>query len=158
MIEENLQKYQGSIDKIIFINAIWCWVYWDFLSLSKEDFQKSFECNFLVPVHLIQIFSKIVLKYFPEKNVKKIIYNINSQAALKSFWNWWAYNSIKAALSMALKVFEKEYRNKWFKVKQIYPPVIKTKMLEKMPYLPDEKKVVNLDDFVKNVVKDLSED
>ncbi len=143
-----------NIEKIYFINAIWCGIYWKFLELKEEDFQKSWECNFLVPVRLIQFFAKLSMDFFPSKNISKIIVNINSQAALKPFWEWAAYNSTKAAIAMTLKIFEKEYRQYWFKVIQLYPPVIlNTKMTNKMWYMPKKDKLMELDFFIKDFIR-----
>ncbi len=63
---------------------------------------------------------------------------------------------MKAALNMYLKIFEKENRNMWFKVKQFYPPVVKnTKVFENMPYKPKSDKIVDLEDFVEEVIREI---
>lgn len=155
VIKKIILKYKNENLVPVLINCIGCWIYWRFLELTDDDFKKSFECNFLIPIQIIQTFSKVVLDILPNKENKKYIINVNSQAALKPFWYWWAYNSMKTALSMSLKVFEKEYKQYWFKIKEVFPPVIKTKMLEKMPYLPKEDKVINLDDFIDDFLKEI---
>jgi len=155
IIEKVVEKYKNKNLTPVLINCIWCWVYWKFLQLTEDDFKQSFECNFLVPIKIIQIFAKAVLKVLPDRENKKYVININSQAALKPFWYGWAYNSMKSALAMALKVFEKEYRQYGFKIKQFYPTVIRTKMIQKMPYFPKEDKIVDLDKFVNEIVDEI---
>ena len=154
-IKEVLEGRKEKVNEVFFINCVGCFVFWQAIELTKKDFLNSFECNFLVPVKLIQIFSKLSIEIL-KGNTKKIIININSQAALKPFWYGGAYNSMKAALNMYLKIFEKENRNMWFKVKQFYPPVVKnTKVFENMPYKPKSDKIVDLEDFVEEVIREI---
>ena len=149
-IEIVLKRYYKLTPVII--NCIGCGVYGDFLSLTKKDYIQSFECNFLVPILWIRYILEKILKQFPDKDKKKLIVNINSHAAHKPFWEGSAYNSMKAAIDMALKVLEKEYRNKWVKVKQFFPPVILTKMVQKMPYLPKKDNILTLEQFIEQVM------
>jgi short-subunit dehydrogenase len=150
-IKEVLEKWTSKIEKVFLVNAIGCFVFGPSLKLSEEDFLKSFRCNFLVPIKVIQIFAKVSLEILG-KDRKKYIVNINSQAALKPFWYGGAYNSMKSALNMFLKIFEKENRNLGFKVKQFFPPVIdNTKIIKRMPYKPKNDKIISLDDFIREV-------
>lgn len=137
----------------ILINAIWTWVYGMSDELDSKDFEKSFEWNFYVPVKIFQTFTRIN-KEFSTKEYKKInslILNINSKSALEPFPQGWAYNSAKAAISMFLKVLWKENSKYWLKVKEIYPWVIQTKMIDNMPYIP-KNWVQSLWEFIEDII------
>jgi len=133
----------------ILINAIWTWVYGMSDELNLQDFEKAFEWNFYIPMRIFQTFAKINKEFSinETRKLSSLIFNINSKSALEPFPQGWAYNSSKAAISMFLKVLWKENAKYWLKVKEVYPWVIQTKMLDNMPYIP-KNWVQSLDDFV----------
>lgn len=138
------QIYQNHLDtnslsqSVYFINAIGWGFYGDFENVSKKDLQDSFESNFLVPVSLVQNFISIAKDNL--KDLSKInIININSIAAQKIFYGGVAYSSMKAGIDMAFKILQKENTKHWLKVHQVYPSLIDTPMLDKMPYIPKQK-------------------
>jgi len=151
--QDQIQRiFDTSLDiekENILINAIWCWVYGMFYELWEKDYQKSFEWNFLVPLKIFKCYvNRIRFLYnLHQKKLNATIININSKASLEVFGQWTAYSSMKCALTMALQVIQKENTKYWLQTKEIYPWMIKTKMIEQMPYIP-KSGIQELPDFI----------
>ncbi len=152
IFDENIDLDKSNI----LINAVGWGNYWMFHELWDNDYQKSFEGNFLVPSKIFKCFVKRIrfLWNFYQKKIDATIININSKSSLEAFGQWSAYSTMKSAITMLLKIIEKENKKYWLHTKEVFPGVIKTKLLDKMPYIP-QSWVQDLAEFVQDFLKEI---
>lgn len=139
-------------ERNVFVNCIWRGIYGMSHELSSQQYQLSFESNFLVPLEIIQLFSAQCIS----NSRQWLIININSRAAREAFFQGSAYNSMKAALSMSLNILAKEYKKKSIRVIEMFPGVIQSNLIKDMPYIPANW-VQSIEDFLKDFENILKE-
>ncbi|MDQ7032096.1 MAG: SDR family oxidoreductase [Desulfonauticus sp.] len=130
----------------IFICAIGDGFYAKVENVDLEELDKSYEANFKIPFFLAQLAYKIFL---PQK--KGHIIFINSISALEGFPYGSLYCPFKFALKGAAEVMAKEGKRYGLKVSSIYPGIVKTKLLDKMPFVP-KKGLLNPEDVAQAVL------
>lgn len=144
VIKNYFKHKKNQVEFVYIINFIWCPWYDLFLDFKITKFKKVYECNLFKPLFLIQFLLKKLLKF----NVKINIININSQSWLNPFYYWSAYCSSKAALSMTLKVIQKEYK---IKIYELYPWYLPTRFNKDIPYIP--KKQTSFEEIFREIKK-----
>jgi NAD(P)-dependent dehydrogenase (short-subunit alcohol dehydrogenase family) len=116
-----------------FINAIGDGFYAKVEDASLELMEASYEANFKVPFFLTQLVYKVFLK----QKHGHIIF-INSVSGLEGFPYGVAYCPFKFALRGLAEVMYKEGKRYGIKVSSIYPGIVNTKLLSKMPFCPQK--------------------
>ncbi|MDL1969573.1 MAG: SDR family oxidoreductase [Candidatus Desulfofervidaceae bacterium] len=129
-----------------FINAIGDGFYAKVEETTLEIIDASYEANFKVPFYLTQI----VYKVFLNQKRGYIIF-INSVSGLEGFPYGVAYCSFKFALRGLAEVMYKEGKRYGIKVSTVYPGIVKTRLLQKMPFLPKEKDLLPPEEVAKAV-------
>jgi len=130
----------------VFINAIGDGFYAKVEEATLDLIDASYEANFKIPFFITQM----VYDYFLLKKKGHIIF-INSVSGLEGFPYGVAYCSMKFALRGLAEVVYKEGKRYGIKVTTIYPGIVKTKLLKKMPFCPKEKCLLSPDSIAKTI-------
>ncbi|SDN20283.1 NADP-dependent 3-hydroxy acid dehydrogenase YdfG [Desulfonauticus submarinus] len=131
------QQFKKSLDDFLptaFVNAIGDGFYNKIENITVEELDNCYESNFKVPFFI----SQCIFSFF-KKNKKGHIVFINSISGLEGFPYGGAYCSFKFALRGLAEVMYKEGKRYNIKISSIYPGVVNTKLLEKMPFRPKIK-------------------
>ncbi|MBT8763855.1 SDR family oxidoreductase [Desulfohalobiaceae bacterium Ax17] len=121
----------SSFTPHVFINAIGDGFYAKVEDATLDLINSSYEANFKVPFYLTQLAYKVFLK---QKH--GYIVFVNSVSGLEGFPYGVAYCPFKFALRGLAEVMYKEGKRYGIKVSSIYPGIVKTKLLNKMPFIP----------------------
>ncbi len=121
-----------------FVNAIGDGFYAKVEDASLELIEASYEANLKVPFFLTQLVYKVFLK----QKYGHIIF-INSISGLEGFPYGVAYCPFKFALRGLAEVMYKEGKRYGIKVSSIYPGIVDTKLLQKMPFCPQKKCLIS---------------
>ncbi len=147
--QDFFEKRIESDQKLVIVNFVGCGIFGTFDELSWEQIDEGYQCNFKIPLQILQVALKNIKA---RGGVKKLlIVNLNSTSALNNYPQWIAYASFKAALSRALSIIGKEFGKYWVKVKEIFAPVIDSPWVERMPYVP-KKWVVKAEEIVGEII------
>ncbi len=131
---EEIQTCFYEFSPEVFINAIGDGFYAKVEDASLVQIDASYEANFKVPFFLTQMAYRV----FKAQGRGHIIL-INSVSGLEGFPYGIAYCPFKFALRGMAEVMYKEGKRYKIKVSTIYPGIVKTKLLSKMPFKPKEK-------------------
>ena len=148
--QDFFEKRLEPNQKLVIVNFVGCGIFGTFDELGWEQIDEGYQCNFKIPLQILQIVLKKVKAIGGVK--KLLIVNLNSTSALNNYPQWIAYASFKAALSRALWIIGKEFGKYWVKVKEIFAPVIDSPWIERMPYVP-QKWVVKAEEAVKEIIE-----
>jgi len=130
----------------VFINAIGDGFYAKIEEARLEMIEASYEANFKTPFYLTQIAYKVFL------NQKRgYVIFINSVSGLEGFPYGVAYCPFKFALRGLAEVMYKEGKRYGIKITTIYPGIVKTKLLQKMPFVPKEKGLLPPEEVAKAI-------
>ena len=129
--EEIILHAFSSFTPHAFINAIGDGFYAKVEDAKLGLMDASYEANFKVPFYLSQLAYKIFLK---QKNGHIIF--INSVSGLEGFPYGALYCPFKSALKGLADVMYKEGKRYGIRVSSIYPGIVKTRLLNKMPFVP----------------------
>ncbi|WP_457572214.1 SDR family oxidoreductase [Desulfovulcanus sp.] len=129
--EEIILRTFSSFTPHAFINAIGDGFYAKVEEADQEIMDASYAANFKIPFYLTQLAYKIFLK---QKNGHIIF--INSVSGLEGFPYGALYCPFKFALRGLADVMYKEGKRYGIRVSSIYPGIVKTKLLNKMPFVP----------------------
>ncbi|MCD6213482.1 MAG: SDR family oxidoreductase [Candidatus Desulfofervidus sp.] len=131
---ERIQKKFGLFTPEVFINAIGAGFYAKVEDTTLEILDASYETNLKIPFFLTQMAYNIFLK-----QKKGYVIFINSISGLEGFPYGTAYSAMKFALRGLAEVMYKEGKRYGIKVTSIFPGIVKTKLIQKMPFCPKEK-------------------
>ena len=131
---EKIKNTIFSFKPNIFINAIGDGFYAKVEEVTLDMMDASYEANFKIPFFLTQM----VYCFFLSQKKGHIIM-INSLSGLEGFPYGAAYCSMKFALRGLTEVIYKEGKRYGIQVTTIYPGIVKTKLIKKMPFCPKEK-------------------
>jgi len=129
-----IEKKFDSFNPEIFINAIGAGFYAKVEDTTLEMLDASYETNLKIPFFLTQMAYNIFLK-----QKKGYVIFINSISGLEGFPYGTAYSAMKFALRGLAEVMYKEGKRYGIKVTSIFPGIVKTKLIQKMPFCPKEK-------------------
>ncbi|PLS17179.1 short-chain dehydrogenase [Bacillus sp. M6-12] len=98
--------------------------------LGRETLEKSMNLNFLAPVLLMNVF----ISQLEDKDMKKVVVNVSSGAALRPISGWSAYCSTKAGLEMFTRTAALEQKSAKLQVSIISfsPGIMDTGMQERI--------------------------
>jgi len=142
----NLEKELRVFKPDVFITALGDGYYNKIENISLDELDSCYVANFRLNFALIQKSYQIFLA-----QKKGHIILINSVSGLEGFPYGGMYCSFKFALRGLAEVLYKEGKRYNIRVSSIYPGVVKTKLLHKMPFKPKEKDCILPKDIAKAV-------
>lgn len=130
----SLKREWQTFGPEVFITAIGSGTYAKLENIGLDQLDQAYLDNFKLNFILIQIAYKIF-----KRRKKGYFILINSVSGLEGFPYGASYCSFKFALRGLAEVLAKEGKRYNIRTSSIYPGIVKSNMLHKMPFIPKEK-------------------